>query len=89
MTRNATDPLLRTWVALLLLSLLGTALSIAAPGQIPAKLIGFAILAMGWAKARLILLSYLGMAKAPSWRGGAAAIIAFACLVFAALYAAS
>ncbi|RVT81836.1 nitric oxide reductase F protein [Rhodobacteraceae bacterium CCMM004] len=68
----------------MLLSLGGTALSLAAPEGSAA--VGLAILALGWAKARLILRDYLGLAAAPTWRGGAMAVLTALCLTFAALY---
>ena len=86
MTRLVTDPLLRAWLALVLLSAAGTALSVSAPAQAMPAGLGLALLALAFVKARLILLGYMGLAQAPSWRGGGVAALAVAALVLGLFY---
>ncbi len=86
MRRLRAEPLLQTWAVLVLLSLLGTTLSLGLSGALPPELIGIAILALGFAKARLILLRYLGLERASFWRGGGVAAIAVTTLILAGLY---
>ena len=74
----ATPPrvLVKAWAGLVAL---GAATSLAAaivgPPPIP-PLAAAVVLALAWLKARLILRHYLGLAAAPSWRGGVDAVIA-------------
>jgi hypothetical protein len=76
--------LLKAWGGL---AALGAATSLLAavvgPPPIP-TLAAALVLALAWLKARLILRRYLGLAAAPSWRGGFdVAIAAYALLLFA------
>lgn len=87
MSKAVHDPLFRAWAWLAGLSALGTALSVLAPVAPPA-IMGLALLAIAFCKARIILLSYLGLDAAPSWRRGALASVAAAVLLFAGLYVA-
>lgn len=86
MTGPSAYPALRAWALLVVLSLAGTALSLLAPATIAPVIPGLVILGLGWAKARLILLDYLGLAQAPRWRGGAVTVITLAVLILAGLY---
>lgn len=56
------DPLLRAWLALVVLSGLATVLSLH-----PGRAAGVAIVATAMAKARLILSRYLGLAQVRTW----------------------
>ncbi len=80
--------LIRAWLGLLGLSLLGTALSTGSAGLMPAWVAAIAILILAWAKARLILLCYLGLAGVPGWRGGAMAALGVAMLILTGLWGA-
>ncbi len=68
------DPLLRAWVALIALSLGSTVIAaLVARGGLSGAATtgaGAVILALAWAKARVILDRYLGLAAAPFWRRG-------------------
>jgi len=85
------DPLLRGWVALVVFSVATTLLAMAVarnwiqPSAAP--LAGAAILALAWAKARVILRRYLGLAEAPSWRRGFDLVLGLFVLGLLALYA--
>lgn len=74
------DPLLRAWVALIALSLGSTALAaLIARGDLAGAATtgaGAAILGLAWAKARVILERYLGLAAAPFWRRGFSIVLA-------------
>lgn len=65
-------PETRAWLGLLALSAGSTALAVAGPGltgwAIP--LATTALLGLAWAKARVILASYLGLSAAPAWLRG-------------------
>ncbi|MCX7568223.1 hypothetical protein OS189_17920 [Sulfitobacter sp. F26169L] len=45
-----------------------------------------AVLVLAWQKARIILLQYLGLAEAPSWRWGIEFALALLCLLLLGLY---
>lgn len=77
---------LRAWVALIVLTGLGTVLSLVPGVGRASDLAGLAILALAWAKTRIILLDYLGLRAAPSWRRGGVAALSFVALLFAGLY---
>lgn len=78
--------LLRAWITLLALSLATTFLAgLVDAGQVQI-MSGLAILILAWAKARIILLDYLGLRRAPYWRGGVVAVIAGQTLLMAGLY---
>lgn len=70
----------------MLLSLSGTALSLQGLHQTAPWAVALGILAMAWAKARLILLHYLGLANVLQWRAGMMAAIGFAVALFAMLW---
>jgi hypothetical protein len=72
----------RAWAALVALSALSTA---AAAGLPPGRLLSLAVLALAWAKARLILDRYLGLAQAPAISRGFALVLALVMLLLAAL----
>jgi hypothetical protein len=65
------DPLLRAWLALLVLSTAGTGVAVrqSATSSL-APWLGALVLLFAGIKARLILVRYLGLAKSPSWRKG-------------------
>ncbi len=75
------DPLMRAWFWLGALSLAG-ALITRAPDVTGLAVV---ILGLAFAKARLILHHYLGLAGAPSWRRGFDMVVAGFCLLLAAL----
>ncbi|MDD9717943.1 cytochrome C oxidase subunit IV family protein [Dinoroseobacter sp. PD6] len=77
---------LRAWGALLALTVLGTVLSQDAVSWLRPQYAGLAILAVAIAKARIILLDYLGLRGAPSWRRGGVTCLVFAGLLLAGLY---
>lgn len=83
MTRQS---LTRVWLLLMGLSGVGTALSLVGGDQTAPWLVTLGIFGVAWAKARLILLHYLGLANTPHWRGGMMAVITFALLLFAGLW---
>jgi len=78
------------WLFLLALSAGSTGLSVAvARGALDgtaARLVGAAILALAWAKARTILDAYLRLAEAPALRRGFALTLALYALVLLGLY---
>lgn len=82
--------LTRAWIWLVALSLGSTALSVAvasgATGGRLATAAGAAILALAWAKARLILTRYLGLAEAPFWRRGFEIVLGLYALGMLGLY---
>lgn len=84
------DPLIRAWGWLLAFSALSTALAVAVSrGGIGGAGItagGAAILFLAWAKARVILRSYLGLAQAPFWNRGFAIVLGLYALLLLALY---
>ncbi|MBV2361635.1 cytochrome C oxidase subunit IV family protein [Thalassococcus sp. CAU 1522] len=67
------------------LSLGSTALSLLPQGG---WAFGIAVLVLAFVKARVILLDYLNLRGAPSWRGGFVFATAVTLLVFLGLYAA-
>lgn len=62
-----TVQLIRTWVALTALTVLGTALHFS---SLPPKAAGGLILLAAWLKARLVLLDYLELRGVPGWSSG-------------------
>lgn len=80
------DPLLRAWGWLLALSLGSTVVSLWHwPPQLTA-LAGMVILFLAWAKARVILSRYLGLADAPFWKRGFEIALGLFCLLLLGLY---
>lgn len=77
----------RAWLWLLALSAAATVLSLSRghwPGGWPGDAVNLAILGLGWAKARVILWHYLGLAGAGVWRRGFDfAITAYAVILMA------
>ena len=86
MTCPPKDPLVRTWLLLAALSAAGTALTFVPPAGAARWITGLVFLALALAKSRLILLSYLGLASAPAWRGGILGSVTLSVLLFAGLY---
>ncbi|WP_415184715.1 nitric oxide reductase F protein [Phaeovulum sp.] len=84
------DPLIRAWIWLVALSGVSTALSIAvARGALSGPMIsvgGALILTLAWAKSRIILVQYLGLAEAPFWRRGFEMVLAFYAILLLGLY---
>lgn len=80
------DPILRAWGWLVALSLGSTAITLWhwPPGL--TVLAGMAILFLAWAKARVILDTYLGLAAAPFWRRGFGLSLGIFCLLLLGLY---
>lgn len=75
------DPLLRAWLLLVALSLVGAGVTLL-PDH---KALGLVVLGLSLVKARLILHHYLGLAQAPHWRQGFDLATSGLCLVLAAL----
>ncbi len=86
-----TDPLLRAWGWLLILSAVSTVLAGAVTrGLLPPAgmtAAGAAILFLAWAKAGTIISRYLGLADAPFWHRGFRIVMAAYALLLLALYA--
>lgn len=79
----------RVWVWLVALSLLGTVMALTLDAGATRAATGVALLGLTLVKARLILLYYLRLARAPFWRSGATmAMTIFLCLL-AILYLAA
>lgn len=78
--------LIVAWGALLLLSLGSAVLAQGAGWSLWP--VPFAVIVMGlaWFKARIILLQYLKLSQAPSWRRGFQIVSAFMCLLLLASY---
>lgn len=82
------QPLTRSWLVLIALSLISTVLALAvghAQGW-PLKVGGLAILLLALAKARIILGSYLELNHAPRWKRGFDFVLWLFGLGFAGLY---
>lgn len=84
------DPLIRAWGWLVALSAASTALAVAVTqGMLTQTWVtagGAAILFLAWAKARVILRTYLGLAKAPFWNRGFSIVLGLYALLLLALY---
>ncbi|MBW0157083.1 nitric oxide reductase F protein [Sedimentimonas flavescens] len=82
------DPLMRAWVWLVGLSLGSTviATSVARIEGVGITLAGATILVLAWAKARVILSRYLGLAQAPFWHRGFSIVLAIYCAGLLGLY---
>lgn len=78
--------ILAAWGWLAGLSLGSTAISLWAWPPALTALAGAIILALAWAKARVILARYLGLAQAPFWRRGFETALALFCLLLLGLY---
>ena len=87
MSPLSTTIYLRAWGALIVLTGLGTLVS--QMSVLPDKIAGLLILAVALFKAWIILLNYLGLRGAPSWRAGGVATLVFSVLVLAGLYGAA
>lgn len=85
-----TNALTRAWIWLLALSLGSTVIaSLVGTDRLegPAlPLAGAAILVLSWAKARIILDRYLGLAQAPFWHRGFSTVLGLYALGLLALY---
>ncbi|MDF1618919.1 nitric oxide reductase F protein [Pseudothioclava nitratireducens] len=90
MTAALRDPLISAWLWLLALSgastLLAAAVSQGWLTGLGVTLGGAAILALAWAKARVILARYLGLAEAPFWHRGFSITLAIYALLLLGLY---
>lgn len=90
MAQMLKDPLLRAWLWLVALSLgstlIATAVSRGALEGRVLQIAGATILALAWAKARVILDRYLGLAAAPFWHRGFSIVLGLYCLGLLALY---
>lgn len=77
-------PLMRAWIALIVLSLCSTVFArVALPWP---AVTGAAILTLAWLKARIVLGRYMGLAAVPAWRRGFDICLGLACLLFLGLY---
>ena len=74
----------RAWITLMSLSLGSTLIATSGRAGLAVSLV---ILALAWAKAQIILRSYLGLAAAPSWSRGFGTVLAFYMLLAVALVA--
>lgn len=80
------DPLVRAWAALIVLSAVSTTLALLRPlmaGRAADVAIAAAILTLCWLKARVILGRYLGLETAPQIRRGFDIVVA---LVLVAIF---
>ena len=75
------DPLLRTWLALVALSAAVTIMS-----EQPGHVAGAAILLLCGLKARLILSCYMGLFRAPAWQRGFDLVLALLIALLLGLY---
>jgi len=80
------DPLLRAFLALLALSLATTGLAALLDAGWAGPALGAAVLTLGFLKMRLILRRYLGLAGAPSFRGGVDLVLALLLALMFGLY---
>jgi hypothetical protein len=83
------NPVDRAWLVLLALCAGSTGLALAvgaAPAGPMIPALGVAILGLAWAKARIVLALYLGLAAAPSWLRGFELILALYAALLLALY---
>jgi hypothetical protein len=84
------DTITRAWIWLVALSLGSTAIAATvSAGQVSGlgvTLAGSAILALAWAKARIILARYLGLAQAPFWHRGFSVVLGLYCIILLGLY---
>lgn len=76
----------RAWILLLVLSACSTLLALPDLAGPAATLAGATILTLAWAKSRLILDQYLGLAAAPFWRRGFGIVLALYALLLMGLY---
>lgn len=79
------DPLWRAWGFLLALGA-ATTLAAALGGQVAAPVLGAVLLALAWAKARVILARYLALDRAPAWRRSFSGVIAAFLLLLYGIY---
>ena len=80
------NTILRAWMWLAILSLGSTAITFWQWPTNLAPVAGAAILALAWAKARVILADYLGLSAAPFWRRGFNLSLGVFCLLLLGLY---
>jgi len=80
------DPLLRAWGWLIALSLASTTITFWTWPPPLTSFAGILILLLAWAKARIILARYLGLACAPFWRRGFDIALGVFCLMCLGLY---
>ena len=80
------DPLFRAWAVLIALSLGSTVLSVVPDGSASHWVIGLGMLGLSWAKARVILLDYLGLRPANAWRQGFMLALSVLVVLFAVLF---
>jgi len=84
MTRmTLSAPLVKAWIALIALSLGSALLTVLG---LPVKVTGAAILALALAKARVILMRYLGLDQAPSIGRGVTAVLSLFTLTVFGLF---
>ena len=86
MTPNL-PPETRAWLTLLALTVASTALAVAGPSLSGWTLsaCAAALLALAWAKTRVILAQYLGLSAAPAWLRGFTFVLGTYCLVLLVL----
>jgi len=88
--RLRSDPLGRAWAALVALSLGSTMIAtLVGRGALTGAEVtgaGAVILLLAWAKARVILDRYLGLAAAPFWHRGFSIVLGLYCAGLLALY---
>lgn len=80
------DPLIRAWGWLVGLGLVTTAAAEGVSAGLAVPVLGTLILAVAFLKARLILVRYLGLDRAPGWRRGFEGAIGAFMALLAGLY---
>jgi hypothetical protein len=75
-------PETKGWLTLMALTAASTALAVAEPHLGPSALTAGAavLLALAWAKARVILALYLGLSAAPAWLRGFNFVLGLYCV---------
>jgi Prokaryotic Cytochrome C oxidase subunit IV len=81
-----TDPILRAWLSLLVLSAASVVAALVAGMGFGESVVGVLVLLFAWMKARVILARYLGLWQAPSWQSGFNWVLGLFCLLLLGLY---
>ncbi|CTQ53632.1 hypothetical protein LP7551_02157 [Roseibium album] len=81
-----TDPILRAWFSLLVLSGASVAAAFIAGAGMGESVVGVLVLLFAWMKARVILARYLGLWQAPFWQSGFNWVLGLFCLLLLGLY---
>jgi hypothetical protein len=81
-----TDPILRAWLSLLVLSAASVVAALIAGIGLAESVVGVLVLLFAWMKARVILSRYLGLWQAPTWQSGFNWVLGLYCLLLLCLY---